>query len=923
LNRIKRCAGLLTASAVAYVLFADASINRYGRLFDTTPSRLRRRMDYDNIVKTEFTDEPSHIRMCRHLMPRFDYVAESEDLLRKAYSMGIKRESIEDFTPEDLAEMGIVEEGEEGTTLPFRPPDMDDLLIVEEDEEVCVDDVGPHFDLLQIFSSHLLSIASRKFGLNVEYRHNCHQWRRPDEDPVTKPVTIQEMLHSSLLIDSEDGSSIEEIPIELLAIRNVCGGCLQEVEETGIAKRNCALFTRPTVYNPLTAKKAKNVAKRAAGMSGTSTSSATVSYSKATGFMLKPRMKTTINNPSHQSQLPIGFVAIIPSIRRNLARVSDLFDQGLTAFYGGEAERANTLASRVGQPEGLTSIIPEDYKLGEQGAYSTLTDDDAVVYLACKKEQCEEEEMGVSFAVPYFTYLLHIPRHVSRISVIADKDCVDHMVGCREHGQALTTFLAKHYPRATVSFIEEASTFAGYSRMNLADYLVCPPGISCFIPALVSGVAKSTLVANPNIVPWLSQIGEAELKNVTLLDMAKTFVAPVDNMDYGSFLNKLPPHEEKDCRFLRGRMGKWKQDMFSALEFQYPSSIRHYVGEADLRFIPTAETPYRVATTYRWEEDLFSQCGLETINRDAMCQLMKDLGMSRIFIVGDSLGMNMAQSLWKLMGHEDNPTEFGVRNPNWDRAVQCDPDDEEDYFVLSFARSDQLIENNLPVDVEQGIKNCYAYCYPWSERYTTYDDDTIFIMNTGPHYQTHHQFQAVFDEFVRKVDSFQRPRDIVLWRTSVPGHPHCDDPNSQKPFDSFQEYVATEITDDYSWDKFVGYNDYANKALDTRRRQDRVLVNLNGAPAPVLKPPGSLMSVSDEKNGIPTPRRTRIELLDVYPMTVQRPDGHVSSGECEDCPGITDRDCLHYFLPGPPDWWNHLLYSHLLELTLKENQMQG
>eukprot|EP00957_Ditylum_brightwellii_P101745 7754110-Ditylum_brightwellii.AAC.1 len=83
------------------------------------------------------------------------------------------------------------------------------------------------------------------------------------------------------------------------------------------------------------------------------------------------------------------------------------------------------------------------------------------------------------------------------------------------------------------------------------------------------------------------------------------------------------------------------------------------------------------------------------------------------------------------------------------------------------------------------------------------------------------------------------------------------------------------------------------------------------------------MSVSDEKNGIPTPRRTRIELLDVYPMTVQRPDGHVSSGECEDCPGITDRDCLHYFLPGPPDWWNHLLYSHLLELTLKENQMQG
>eukprot|EP00957_Ditylum_brightwellii_P169116 12872049-Ditylum_brightwellii.AAC.1 len=72
----------------------------------------------------------------------------------------------------------------------------------------------------------------------------------------------------------------------------------------------------------------------------------------------------------------------MPSIRRNLLHVSDMFDEGLTAFYGGEEARINSLASRVGQIENLTSVIAE-HGQGEQGAYSHLTDDDAVIYLNC------------------------------------------------------------------------------------------------------------------------------------------------------------------------------------------------------------------------------------------------------------------------------------------------------------------------------------------------------------------------------------------------------------------------------------------------------------------------------------------------------------------------------------------------------------
>ena len=38
----------------------------------------------------------------------------------------------------------------------------------------------------------------------------------------------------------------------------------------------------------------------------------------------------------------------------------------------------------------------------------------------------------------------------------------------------------------------------------------------------------------------------------------------------------------------------------------------------------------------------------------------------------------------------------------------------------------------------------------------------------------------------------------------------------------------------------------------------------------------------------------QVDLFDIYWMTALRRDGHPS-----------EKDCLHYLLPGPPDWWNH------------------
>jgi len=55
-------------------------------------------------------------------------------------------------------------------------------------------------------------------------------------------------------------------------------------------------------------------------------------------------------------------------------------------------------------------------------------------------------------------------------------------------------------------------------------------------------------------------------------------------------------------------------------------------------------------------------------------------------------------------------------------------------------------------------------------------------------------------------------------------------------------------------------------------------------------------------------------------MTVLRNDGHLGGEECANEPcreNIESNDCFHYFLPGPVDWWNHLLYNNLMDLGLE------
>jgi len=842
-----------------------------------------------NAQITEFTGEASHIRMCRHLLPRLEEAMIIDTAEKKADALGLRGLNLA-----NIPELQI--------------PDRTEMeyLMVEEDEHICTTESTPTESLIQMFASALLSAAASRFNVNVEYVHNCPQWRKKGEEnnEDEPPLSIQEMLPADLLRNDKT----EKIPLEVLAIKNICSGCITEFETNNgtLSARNCVLFTRPTVYTPLAlyGKKRRrqgikrekySITRSISVFNGLTIGSGSSAEDNDSEEQIEEDRRRTAEDKK-KSQLPTGIVSVLPVIKENLQMVADTWTDSVAQELGDELiNRMKTRPGAMVHPSTNVAVTPSIANMGEAGSYSKVTNDDAVIYLTCKKENCAQEQFTDALVMPYYIYATEIPISVSTITVVVSQECSRYLEDCILHGEKLTSFLTQLYPRAHVEFLHEKSTYEAFARMVAADYLVCPPGLGCILPAL-STKGHPTQVANPNLVFWLPQLYIENIWNVKFLPMTEVPVASVIGIDFDSILRKIPAGKIGICRQLRARLGAWTKDMTLAPFMQYISPIRHYVGEADMRFESTEAMPFRAASTFKWEEDIFPTCGAQLLNIEGLCFALAEIDIDRIFLIGDSSSMNQAQSLWKLLGNEDNPNVLGVRDPNWDRVIDCPEEDRT--ITISYARNDQLIQNEKPVDIAKDLRNCYAYCYPWEDRYLDFEGTTILVVNTGGHYQTHHQFQYALREFIKKVDSLERVWDIMLYRTSSPGHSDCED-MPETPFASYDEYANT-ITDEYSWEKFVGYNDYATKLIDDRNREDARGYNTGQG--------NSEVSIFEK------PNRMKMEVLDVYPMTALRRDGHVSGEICENCQSHAIRDCMHYFLPGPIDWWNHIMYSHILDL---------
>jgi hypothetical protein len=329
---------------------------------------------------------------------------------------------------------------------------------------------------------------------------------------------------------------------------------------------------------------------------------------------------------------------------------------------------------------------------------------------------------------------------------------------------------------------------------------------------------------------------------------------------------------------------------------------------------------YDASTSYRWEERTFDECRVIMLTKDSLCRAVKTLGIKRIMFLGDSLTKEMAESFYMLF-HRDgkhipltrpnvpdpnNPYYARVRNNDYTHILTC-PGSNPYYFDFSFLRNDIMAEIGIGMSGDH-------LALPWLDKYTSHPGKTLLVANAGPHIHEFPVFQRVFDDFLKQLDEAARHDDIIYFRNSVPGHRKCHLYN--RPFTNYKEYetsVQNTTTDEldhmykrYSWDLFTHYNDYAARKISERNRN----ADVNEAKAKAAGVP------------LPNPNTVRVDLLDVFGMSVLRPDGHLypdlkirSDGK--------GQDCLHSRLPGPLDWWNHLLVSHLESLAVeREREME-
>ena len=106
------------------------------------------------------------------------------------------------------------------------------------------------------------------------------------------------------------------------------------------------------------------------------------------------------------------------------------------------------------------------------------------------------------------------------------------------------------------------------------------------------------------------------------------------------------------------------------------------------------------------------------------------------------------------------------------------------------------------------------------------------------------------------------PKQLAEAKKPIKKSPVWEQPIEQVPFANYQEYLPTE-TNDFDWNLVPSFNDYAKRHLPEH-----------------------------------------VSYINIYNMTVLRQDGHVGFG-----------DCLHYYYPGPVDWWVHLWYSSLKDMA--------
>ena len=364
----------------------------------------------------------------------------------------------------------------------------------------------------------------------------------------------------------------------------------------------------------------------------------------------------------------------------------------------------------------------------------------SVVALGCANEDCDmtmDTCLCEFTPLPNWVYALHIPRSSTNVAIVVSPTCAKFGDGCTLHAQELYHFLHSLYPRADITYNVITSTSSWYMRMITADHLVCPPGVGCLLPAIARDAYTYVYETTaPTVSTWLTCIPTDYLTRLTIPSFPPVFV-------------------QGDCRHLRARLGSWSSNMALAPSLQYSTPVDGYFGCADANFVPTTETPYRLPTTYQWDETIWATCPVDVMNKDELCTQMNTLGLRRILFVGDHTTMSQAISLASIVGQSGNISLDPSVVPNFSKTITCSSLDPVVSFQLSYIRNDRLEEPGTTPS--PGNPNCgptnEQYCYPWSSDYASYSGKQLLIVNTGYHWQEDWAgYVTNFQNFVGSID---------------------------------------------------------------------------------------------------------------------------------------------------------------------------
>ena len=573
----------------------------------------------------------------------------------------------------------------------------DKNTVIEEDRQVCLDRNNPFQSLIQLFASSLVAQAGKH--LRLEYRHLCNPRDSSKSGTGSHDLysTLQESLELILLFNTV---------VDKNAIKQLCKGCIQGLNKSG--KKNfftsgpeCILFPP---FQPSMA---------------TSTISSPIETSKNSSV---PYQK----NKQSSTQM---FEIVLPSIIKNIYESAD-------QYHVTHSNSAHILKKAYEDKQITTLIDPDEH-------------DNAVIYISCANEYASKKNC-VTGILPYYVYAREIPSSVQEVTIIASNACVTFSSSCFAYGPALQKFLQQWYPRASINYEIPHSTAETNSKMIRANTVICVFSTSCVLPALANS-HNAILIENPNIYPWLNDLKKTFLANVRILP-SSTPISTRKSLSK-SFLNQDPKSRIEHCKEIRGVSGSWEKDMKYAERSQYKLPLEGYAGAADTRFQPSRGKLFREPTLYKWVEKSFPKCSIDFLNLDSLCASLDVLMIERIFILGDSLSLQMAQSLWKLLGFLDDYA--GDRDSSASRRVQC-PSPYHVEFELVFSRNDRLLEVETgPTGI--GDKNCkYGYCWPFVQRYISSTSRTLLIANTGAHSHEHSIFYEDFDNFINLIDSLNR-----------------------------------------------------------------------------------------------------------------------------------------------------------------------